>query len=75
MVPHLDIICFRCFLLPFGIKSATLFNLVKNFNAPHRTGHEGFPHPALRFNSPFIRHHKTCTLFLAEVTGNAQGTL
>jgi hypothetical protein len=34
--------------LPFGFKSATIFNLVRNFNAPHRTGLVDFPHPALQ---------------------------
>jgi hypothetical protein len=39
---------FSLFLLPFGTKSATIFNHVKNFNVPHRTGLEDFLHPALQ---------------------------
>jgi len=48
MVSHFRFNLFSLFLLPFGIKSATLFNLVRNFNAPHRTGLEDFLHPALQ---------------------------
>jgi len=53
MVPSLRFNLFSLFLLPFGIKSATIFSLMGNFNAPHRTGLVDFPHPALRFNSPY----------------------
>jgi hypothetical protein len=53
MVPSFRFSLFSLLLLPFGVKSATIFNLVRNFNAPHRTGLVDFPHPALRFNSPY----------------------
>ena len=36
------------FLLPFGIKSATLSYLITSFNAPHRTVLADFPHTALQ---------------------------
>ncbi len=38
MVPSFRFNLFSLFLLPFGVKSATIFNLVRNFNAPHGTG-------------------------------------
>jgi len=48
MVPSFRFNLFSLLLLPFGIKSATIFNLVRNFNAPHRTGRVDFLHPALQ---------------------------
>jgi hypothetical protein len=48
MVPSFRFNLFSLLLLPFGIKSATVFNHVKNFNVPHRTGLVDFPHPALQ---------------------------
>ncbi len=53
MVSSLRYSVFSLVLLPFGIKSATMFHPMRNFNAPHRTGLVDFPHPALRFNSPY----------------------
>ena len=48
IVPSFRFNLFSLFLLPFGIKSATLFNRMRNFNAPHRTGRVDFLHPALQ---------------------------
>jgi len=39
---------FSLFLLPFGIKSATISYHIAGFNAPHRTVRADFPHTALQ---------------------------
>ncbi len=41
------------FLLPFGMRSVTLFCHMKYLNAPHRTVHALFAHTALRKRIPY----------------------
>ena len=41
------------FLLPFGMRSVTLFNHMSYINAPHRTVLEVFLHTALRKRIPY----------------------
>ena len=44
---------YSLFLLPFGMRSVTIFCHMKYLNAPHRTVHALFAHTALRKRVPY----------------------